>query len=101
LGILNVENRVKQLHLNYAHKIDTLKWFLKIKVKNITNTTISSRFNYVTPKIKSIYPTFYCNALQDWNLLPDSIKSITDLHMFRKEVKCHLKCTSEELQRCD
>ena len=31
--------------------------------------------------------SFYYNAIQDRNLLPDSIKSITDLQMIKKEVK--------------
>ena len=48
------------------------------------------------PKIKGIKSTtFYYNAIQDWNLLPDSIK--TDLQMIKKEVKCHLKYASQEL----
>jgi hypothetical protein len=38
------------------------------------------------------------NIIRD--LLPDSIKSITDRKMFRKEVKFYLKYTSGELERC-
>ena len=63
------------------------------------HNTRSIRFNYLMPKIEDAKSTtFYNNAIQDWNLLPDSIKSITDLQMFKKEDKCHLKCTSEELE---
>lgn len=42
--------------------------------------------------------TFDYNVIQYWNLLPDSIKSITDLQMFKKEDQSHLKCTSKELE---
>ena len=38
------------------------------------------------PKIRGIESrTFYCNAIQDWYLLPDSIKFITDLQIVKKE----------------
>ena len=76
-----------------------------LKLTNITNTILfkinfKRHFNYVTPKINGIESTtFYDNAIQDWNLLPDSTKSITDLQMIKKEILCHLKYiyTSEEL----
>ena len=42
----------------------------------------------------------YYNAIEDWNSLPDLIKFIIDLQMCNKEVKCNLKCTSEELVCC-
>jgi len=35
--------------------------------------------------------TFNDNAVEYRNLLPDSVKFITDLQMFKKEIKCHLK----------
>jgi len=37
--------------------------------------------------------------LSDTELTTDSIKSITDLKMFKKEVKCDLKCTTEEFEQ--
>jgi len=41
--------------------------------------------NFVTPKIKGMESTsFYYNAIQDWNSLPDSIKSTKDLQKFKK-----------------
>ena len=74
--------------------------FTKINKYHKHNTR-SSRFNYAMLKIKVIESkTFYFNAIQDWNLLSDLIKSITDLQMFKKIVKHYLKCTSEELERC-
>ena len=74
--------------------------FTKINKYHKHNTR-SSRFNYAMPKINGIESkTFYFNAIQDWNLLSDLIKSITDLQMFKKIVKHYLKCTSEELERC-
>ena len=90
LGFLNVENRVKQLRLHPAHKIFKIACpsylkndFMKIN-KHHKHNKRSSCFNYVRPKIKDIKSTiFYYNAIQDWKSLPDSIKSITDLQMFK------------------
>ena len=106
LGFLNVETRVKQLRLNHAHKIfnNNCPSYLKNNFVRInehhTYNTRSSPYNFVTPKIKGKESTsFYYNAIQDWNTLPEWIKSISDLQRFKKEVKCHLKSTSEELER--
>ena len=35
--------------------------------------------------------TFYDNAIEYRNLLPDSVKFITDLQMFKKENKCNIE----------
>lgn len=103
MGFLNIENRVKQLRLNHAHKIfnNNCPSYLNnnfVKINEHHNySTRSSPFNFVTPKIKGIESSsFYYNAIHDWNSLPDSIKSITELDKFKKEVKCHLKGISEE-----
>jgi hypothetical protein len=40
--------------------------------------------------------TFYDDAIEYRNLLPESVKFITDLQMFKKEIKCHLKCNIEQ-----
>ena len=96
---------MKQLRLNHAHKIfnNTCPSYLKNNFVRINEHhrygTRSSHYNFVIPKIKGNESTsFYYNAIQDWNSLPESIKSISDHKRFKKEVKCHLKCTSEELE---
>jgi hypothetical protein len=80
LGILNVEKRAKQLHLNHAHNIfknvcpSCLKIYLIEFNEYHIHTTRWSRFKYVTPKIKGIESeTFYYHAIQDGYLLPDEI----------------------------
>ena len=105
LGFLNVESRVKQLRLNHVHKIfnNTCPSYLKNNFVRInehhTYSTRSSHYNFVTPKIKgSECTSFYYNAIHDWNSLPESIKTITDPKRFKKEVKCHLMRTGEELE---
>ena len=71
LGFINVENRLKQLRLNYTHKIFNNAYpfclknnFIKIyEHDNHKHNTRSSHFNCVTPKIKGVDSTFYhtCN----------------------------------------
>jgi hypothetical protein len=34
--------------------------------------------------------TFYCNAITDWNRLPDKLKKITAKNTFKHEIKKHL-----------
>ena len=99
---------MKQFRLNYAHKIFNNAYpsylknnFIKIyEHDNHKHNTTSSHFNCVTLKIKGIDSTFYHSVIKDWKFRHDSTKFVTDLHIFNKKVKCHLKCTSEELERC-
>ena len=106
LGFLNVNTRLKQLRLNHAFKIFHNKCpsylknnFVKINEHHQYNTR-SRQYNYVTPKIKGIESTsFFHNAIQDWNSLPEWIKSSKDIQNFKKEVKRHLTHTSEEQER--
>jgi hypothetical protein len=53
--------------------------------RGVLDTTLCDKvcqwFSPCTPESR----TFYCNAIQDWNLLPDSIKFITDLQIVKKE----------------
>jgi hypothetical protein len=83
LGFLNVEDIMKQLCSNHAHKIfnNACPSYLKNNLLKINEhhkqNTASSRFNYLMLKIKSIESiTFYCNVIQDWNLLHVWIESI-------------------------
>ena len=83
LRFLNVEDIVKQFCSNHAHKIfnNACPSYLKNNSLKINEhhkqNTASSLFNYLIPKIKGIESTtFYCNAIQDWNLLHVSIESI-------------------------
>lgn len=94
VGLLNVENRVKQLRLNHVHKIfynkspSYMKYnFTKIKDCH-QQYTRSSEFNFWVPSIKGQQKfTFYYNAIKDWNFLPNSLKSIKNTNAFKIGVK--------------
>lgn len=99
LGLLNVENRAKQLRLNHVFNIfnglgpDYLVENFT-RVSNVHNyNTRGSTHNFQVKQTNSISSgSFYHNSIQDWSSLPSSIKSIgpTQKNMFKKAVKKHL-----------
>ena len=98
MGILNVENRVKQLRLNHVHKIYHHKIcpiYLKenfTKVRECHNyCTRTSQHNFFVPAVNNHQAlTFYYNGILDWNALPSHLKSIINTATFKSEVKEHL-----------
>jgi len=94
IDFLNVENRVKQLRLNHVHKIYYNKSpyymhsnFTKIKDCH-TYSTRSSEYNFFVPPVKGQQTlSFYYNAIKDWNILPNDLKSNQNLHSFKSGVK--------------
>ena len=96
VNILSVENRVTQLRLNHVFNIvhGTAPNYLTdnfIKVSSIHNRTRFSEHNFIVPYVKSFDSgTFYCNAITDWNRLPDKLKKITTKTTFKHELKKHL-----------
>lgn len=97
LGLLNIENRVKQYKLNHVHNIFYKKCpsylhdnFTKLVDIHCHNTR-GSFAKYHVPNVNSFNITsFYCNGIIEWNHLPDSIKAIENKHRFKKEVKRQL-----------
>jgi hypothetical protein len=58
--------------------------------------------SYAMPKIKGIESkTFYFNAIQDWNLLSDLIKSITDLQNSKQNTKAKIRKLTQVLRKCN
>jgi len=96
VNLLSVENRVTQLRLNHVFNIvhGTAPNYLTdnfIKVSSIHNRTRFSEHNFIVPYVKSFDSgTFYCNAIIDWNRLPDKLKKITAKNTFKHEIKKHL-----------
>ena len=53
--------------------------------------TRHSLHNFKVPSINNISKsTFYYNAVQDWNQLPENIKNKKTLYGFKKEIKSFL-----------
>ena len=97
VGMLKVEDRVKQLSLNHVHKIwgNRCPSYLNdhfIKVTSVHNHyTRKSQYNFHVPTINSISSsTFYYNAILAWNSLPKDIQSILKYNTFKKEVKQYM-----------
>ena len=69
LEVLNVEHRVKQVRLNYAHKIfnNAGPSYLKNHFIKIIEHHKHNIRSIVLAKIKRIKSTFYYNAIQDCN----------------------------------
>ena len=69
LGLVNVKNRVKQLKLNYVHKIynEKCQSHMRENFKLISEKNMDTIVDLVT---------FYYSAIKDWNSLPVEIKSI-------------------------
>ena len=88
LGILNIENRVKQLRLNLVHKIFHNKIipayltenFRKISDLHYHSTRHSEHNFYIPSVVNQQSQTFYYNAIKDWNALPSSLKGVNNIH---------------------
>jgi hypothetical protein len=98
VGLLNVDNRVVFLRLNHVFKNNNNSnapymsdHFSKISDSHNHNTRRSSH-NFVLPRVKGKgSSTFYYNAIKDWNALPDNIKTINSISVFKSSVKKFLK----------
>lgn len=96
LGILKLNDRVKQLSLNHVHNFfyDKCPVYMKenfIKKSDVHSyCTRKSKCNFYVPVIKSATAsTFYYNGVLTWNALPESIQCINSHFKFKKEVKKH------------
>lgn len=106
IGMLNVENRVKQLRLNHVHKIfnNTCPSYMHENFEFVSKThayfSRNSIDNFHVPHVNSFTSnTFYYQAIQDWNSLPHKTKILKNKFAFKKEVKLHLmdnmKCAEQ------
>ena len=94
LGMLNVEHRVKQMRLNHVYRIynNCCPEYMRdnfIQVSEVHSySTRHSLHNFKVPSVNNISKsTFYYNAVQDWNQLPENKKT---LYGFKKEIKSFL-----------
>ena len=62
------------------------------KVRHCHNHfTRNSEYNFWVPPVKSQQKdTFYYNGIQNWNILPNNIKSIKNFNRFKISVKEYL-----------
>ena len=100
IGYLNVADRVKFLRLCHAQKVFNNSCapyphdhFEKVSEVHRYSTR-SSTYNFRVQKIKgAATSTFFNCAIHDWNSLPDEIKKIKQMSMFKSAIKRHLeKC---------
>ena len=94
LGILNIQQRAKQLRLNHVFNIvngcaPDYMGANFTKVSDVHNyNTRGSAHNFYVPKGNSITSgSFYHNSIHDWSSLPNSIKEINQKDAFKKAVK--------------
>ena len=97
LGMLSVENRIKQMRLHHVYKIfnHTGPSCFSIHFVQLSDwhkhSTRGSMNNFYVPTVNSIgKTTFYFNGILDWNNLATSIKQISGKLKFRNEVKTFL-----------
>ena len=96
VGMLCIKDRITQLSLNLLHKVfndkspEYLKDTLKKSSQNI-RVTRSGNNNFDVPHVNNVTSkTFYHNAAREWNILPENLKTITNLQSFKIKVKKHL-----------
>ena len=95
LNSLNVPNRVKQLRLNHMYNIfhGIAPQYMQHnfnKSYSIHNTR-SGQSNFVVPFSKGAETSFFkCEAVKDWNALPEDIKCVKSKYLFKRKVKHHL-----------
>ena len=101
IGILNVNNRAKQLRLNHVFNIVNglgppylNDKFTQVSQVHTYNTRASRHNNfYVHKSNSSNAKSFYQNSIHDWADLPNSTKNISQKIIFKKAVKEHLFST--------
>ena len=96
LGMLKVEDRVKQLKLNHVFNIynDIAPEYLNSHFVKFCQThnyyTRGSATNFLVPKAKGQKcNTFFFTGVQEWNSLPIDVKKSKTHSQFKKAVKSH------------
>ena len=96
LRMLSVEGRAAFARLNHTHKIFYMRsspYLLEnfSKTSEVhTQGTRSRLHNFYRPKCAAS-SSFCATAIQDWNALPTRLKSMRSNHMFKLELKKHLR----------
>ena len=96
LGMLKVEDRIKQLKLNHVFKIyhDEAPEYLISHFRKFSNvhrySTRGSSTNFILPKVKGqACNSFFFTGIKEWNLLPNQVKTSKTHVQFKKAVKSH------------
>ena len=105
-GLLNIENRAKQLCLTHMHKVyndncpSYLSQFFTRTSQIHTHNTRNNQRNFFLPQVKSVQSaSFYNVGAKQWNSLPLDIKTTVHLATFKQKVKKYLlqKSITDEL----
>jgi hypothetical protein len=97
VGFLSVKDRVQQLKLSLVFKIfhGTSPDYIKLNFTRTSATHVysirGSPYNFFVPRIQGqACSTFFFTAINHWNSLPNNIKQINEISMFKKSVKRYL-----------
>ena len=91
---LDVHHRVLQLKLTKVHSIfyNNCPVYLKdnfVRVSNVHSyNTRNSSYNFHVPRVNGVSSqSFYHTSIIAWNSLPNSLKSINQVDIFKRELK--------------
>ena len=97
VGLLDVNQRSKQLILHHAHKIyhSRVNHYIGYNFDLVRDLhdhdTRNRQFNFVLPEnVALIGNCFYYNAIKFWNCLPNHIKAIRNFANFKRVLKDYL-----------
>ena len=96
-GILEVNQRSKQLVLHHVHKIFHARsnHYIRSNFYPVTEVhnyyTRNSQFNFKLPeRLGSIGNSFHYFAIKHWNSLPNDLKGIPNFLLFKRKLKEYL-----------
>jgi len=102
LGILKLEDRVKQLEMNHVHKIfyGQCPSYMNENFTKISDVhsyrTRKHDYSFYVPNVNNVLSTtFYYNGITTWNSLPEEVLSIKNHTRLKKEVKKYLLSLNE------
>ncbi len=94
LGLLNVEDRAKQIRLHNAHKVyyeETPKYLMSNNNKSRNRQGMSTRhraYNFDLPRVTGEEKgTYYYNAIKDLNCIQERLKACSNLISFKSKLK--------------
>ena len=101
VGLLNIDSRASQSLLNHAHSIYYKQCptyltqnFSYVADHHDYNTRSSTHNFYVPPSNTMEQNTFFYQAIQNWNRLPSSIKSLEAKSNYKNKVRYHLRMSA-------
>ena len=107
-GLLDVNQRSKQLVLHHAHKIyhSRANHYIGHNFNLVSDLhnydTRNSQYNFTLPaRVGSIGNCFYYNAIKCWNSLPNHIKAVENFAHFKRVLKEFLSIETKTMEVSD